>query len=283
MVLQSAERSPEGVSRGRVLRADCEACSSQEWRLLERYSPHDWPLVACTACGFAYLRIVPDYSLLADTYAWEKTAAAESARRAKTRWGRFDVVTRWRTGIGRRLDRSQIKRSLPASGRVLDIGCGPACRIPSGLTPFGVEVSKALADAARPVFEAQGGSVVNAPALVALRGFRDGFFSAILMRSYLEHESQPYEVLEEAFRCLAPGGKVFVRVPNFASLNRLVTGRAWCGFRFPDHVNYFSGASLRRLSARVGFRYFRLNWLSLLDDNLIVILTKPQVQTPERA
>jgi len=275
MTLQSADRPPESITDGRVLRADCQACNSREWRLLGRYTPRDWPLVACTACGFAYLRIVPDYSLLADAYAWEKTAPAESARRAKTRWGRLDVVTRWRTRIGRWLDRTQIKRSLPVSGRVLDIGCGRSCRIPSGLTPFGVEVSKALADAAIPAFEARGGSVVNAPALVALRGFRDEFFSAILMRSYLEHESQPHEVLEEAFRCLTPGGKVFVRVPNFASLNRLAMGRAWCGFRFPDHVNYFSGASLRRLSVRVGFRYYRLNWLSPLDDNLIVILTKP--------
>ena len=207
--------------------------------------------MACGACRFVYLRTVPDYDQVADTFAWDKTAPAERARRAKQKWGKLDAVTRWRTRIGHWLDRTQIRQSLPTGGRVLDIGCGGSCRIPSGRIPFGAEISKTLADAARSAFEAQGGSVVNAPGLDALRGFPDGFFAAILMRSYLEHERQPHEVLSDAFRCLGPGGTVFVRVPNFASVNRVAMGKAWCGFRFPDHVNYFTGASLRRLGERV--------------------------------
>jgi len=42
----------------------------------------------------------------------------------------------------------------------------------------------------------------------------------------------------------------------------------------PDHVNYFTGRSLRRLAESTGFTYRRINWLSPFDDNIIAILTR---------
>jgi hypothetical protein len=54
-------------------------------------------------------------------------------------------------------------------------------------------------------------------------------------------------------------------------------GAKWCGFRFPDHVNYFSGRSLRALAESVGFRYVRTNWLSPFDDNIIAVLKRPRI------
>jgi SAM-dependent methyltransferase len=157
---------------------------------------------------------------------------------------------------------------------VLDIGCGDGCRIPEGPTPFGIEVSQGLAMQARPHFQARGGDVVHAPALTGLDSFSNDTFTAIIMRSYLEHEAQPRAVLTKAFARLDKGGVVYVRVPNFGSVNRRVMGARWCGFRFPDHVNYFSGKTLRKLAEQIGFKYRRINWYSLLDDNLIVELHK---------
>ncbi|MGI9404278.1 MAG: methyltransferase domain-containing protein [Hyphomicrobium sp.] len=93
------------------------------------------------------------------------------------------------------------------------------------------------------------------------------------MRSYLEHEAQPRLVLKETRRTLKTGDIVYVRVPNYGSLNRRVMGNKWCGFRFPDHVNYFTSKHLKRLAASCGFTYRRINWLSPFDDNLIVEFT----------
>ena len=81
-------------------------------------------------------------------------------------------------------------------------------------------------------------------------------------------------MLQRALACLKKGGSVYVRVPNYGSINRRVMGVRWCGFRFPDHVNYFSEGTLKRLAATVGYSYRRLNWLSAFDDNLIVVLAK---------
>lgn len=250
----------------------CEICGGSDTTQLESYTVSKWPVVSCDDCNFVYLGRVPDYDLLNTEYAWEKTFANESKKRAQKLWGAFDQVTRLRTKIGRLIDNAGQRRSIGSTGRVLEIGCGGSTRIASGPTPYGIEISEALAHQAGAVFTARGGKVIHAPAIDGLAQFPDGFFDAVLMRSYLEHEAQPRKVLSDTRRTLKPGGIAYVRVPNYGSLNRRVMGTKWCGFRFPDHVNYFSSKDLRRLAASCGFTYRRINWLSPFDDNLIVEL-----------
>jgi hypothetical protein len=98
------------------------------------------------------------------------------------------------------------------------------------------------------------------------------------MRSYLEHEAQPRLILERAFLRLKPGGKILIRSPNYNSANCFIRGAAWCGFRFPDHVNYFTPATLAALARSLGYKFRWTNWTSLFDDNLIVELVKPAGQ-----
>jgi len=57
---------------------------------------------------------------------------------------------------------------------------------------------------------------------------------------------------------------------------RRVIGAKWCGFRYPDHVNYFTLHSLRDVAARAGFSCQLVNKISLpVDDNISVLLRKP--------
>ena len=71
-------------------------------------------------------------------------------------------------------------------------------------------------------------------------GFPLNFFSAALVRSYLEHKMRPFDVLEETHRTLNEGGVALVKVPDFASINRMVLRKRWCGFRYPDDLIYFT-------------------------------------------
>jgi hypothetical protein len=67
---------------------------------------------------------------------------------------------------------------------------------------------------------------------------------------------------------------VVVKVPNFASVNRRLRGNRWCGFRFPDHVNYFTPATLARLAHEAGYVVDpgRRADRPLLGDNLYAVL-----------
>ncbi len=250
-----------------------------------RLSRAPWRLVRCSGCGLVYLENPPSYDELADEYAWEKTYASERAGRRAGRpvhYAVSDSAKRMkkfvRGGAGVK-ERAFITRAVPG-GRVLDVGCGNGRKLdmlPAGYTPFGVEISPALAAEAEGRFKPRGGSVVRAPASEGVAAFGGGFFDAALLRSYLEHETQPGLVLDRLRGALRPGGRIVVKVPNFAGLNRRIQGGRWCGLRFPDHVNYFTPATMRRLLERGGYRIvrFSLAMRSPISDNMWVVAERP--------
>jgi SAM-dependent methyltransferase len=166
---------------------------------------------------------------------------------------------------------------FPKGGKVLDIGCGRGTELyMQGVTPFGIEISRDLAVIANERMKQHGGFAIQAPAIDGLKQFEDGSFDGVIMNSYLEHEEQPREALREVARVLRSGGKAYVRVPNYGGINRRVTGRKWCGFRYPDHVNYFTLSGLRSMAREASFTTSLVNWLTLpTDDNIKMVLTRP--------
>ena len=161
------------------------------------------------------------------------------------------------------------------NGKVLDIGCGDGSRLPPPIIPFGIEISNYLADEASSEMQKRGGYCINAPAIEGIKKFQENFFNGILLRSFLEHETNPMELIKGMHRVLAENGKAYIRVPNFSSINRRVMGSKWCGFRYPDHVNYFTKQSLTQMAENAGFHVKTLNWANLpFDDNLKMLLVK---------
>lgn len=236
-----------------------------------------WWLKTCRSCGFLYLENAPDYAALSETLAWDKTFREETQRRLKQRPLSKKAFRKARGALlPRRRDMDHFARIHFRPGNILDVGCGEGVlltRLTDQFVPFGIEIGKEAAARADALLAEHGGGCVHAPALAGLNAFEDGFFTGIILRSFLEHEVSPGPVLAELRRVLAPDGGVLVKVPNFASLNRRVMGAKWCGFRFPDHVNYFTPASLGRLARDHGFSC-RLIWSKSLpvSDNMTALL-----------
>ena len=102
-----------------------------------------------------------------------------------------------------------------------------------------------------------GGGVECASAIDGARRLAAGSILPALMSCFLEHESKPFDLLRELRRVLRPDGAVVIKVPNLACWDRLRRGDRWCGFRYPDHVNYLTPTTLARLAAQAGYRVVR--------------------------
>ncbi len=262
-------------------RRACPLCGhANEGTPAHAYSRPPWEMIACAGCGFVHMRDVPVTEALVEDLAWEKTFPEEAKRRKREQplvaW--LDAKTRWRLNLGPRTEPWAIANRDAPDGPVIDLGCGSGGhleRLAPRLVPFGVEISKALADRAEVYVAARGGRIVQDSAHRGLEQFPDNYFSGALLRSYLEHDADAAEVLEVLGRKMRPDGIAVVKVPNWGSVNRMVMRGGWCGIRLPDHVNYFTPASLREMARKAGFATQFPFLLSLpTDDNMIAVLRR---------
>lgn len=266
----------------KVVHRVCPACGRDNRNApASRYTHPEWPLKHCLGCGFTYIETAPVYEELTSDYAWEKNYAETHTERTRKHplMMALSQRTRWRTHL---LGRRQVVEDAVRLGRgrpVLDVGCGKGdylVRLPDGVGAYGIEISRAEAGAARRQLEPRGGVVICAPAVEGLQEMPPDLIGCAILRAYLEHEARPAEVLRELHRVLVPGGAAIVKVPNYGSLNRMVMGRRWCGFRFPDHLNYFDPRSLLRMFRANHFHRFRFRFLDRLpvNDNMWLVAFK---------
>lgn len=150
-------------------------------------------------------------------------------------------------------------RSLGATGRLLDIGCGGGHLIREARAEGWRTVGTDLAHEACATAAATG-QVVQADARAL--PFSGAAFDALTVVNVLDHTIHPRRVLQEAARVLRPGGLLVVRIPNatfhapwaplLAHLGPLVRWRRWDAYPIL-HLFAFSPHALRRLVERAGF------------------------------
>jgi SAM-dependent methyltransferase len=269
-----------------LLRDECPICECTHHTPVHHPAAgRQWRLERCSCCDFVFLYNPPEVNVAGGRFHWEHSATHDkesdvskhfsAARRAR----RLLAHTKRMMGAITRRDKlADLAREYFRPGPVLDIGCGNGSvvtSLPDWVQPWGIELSEWLAAEAAMRFRKLGGDAFCADALTGLRDFLEGHASGVIARSFLEHEVRPLEVLQEIERVLMPGGAVILKLPNYASINRLVRGNAWCGYRFPDHVNYFKPDHLRHLLERAGLRVVRFGFRDRFptSDNMWCVAT----------
>ena len=96
--------------------------------------------------------------------------------------------------------------------------------------------------------------------------FAPGAFSAITMFHVLEHLPDPRVYLRAAHRLLENDGRLIVQVPNRASWQFRLLGRAWNGVDVPRHLFDFRSLDLEKLLECAGFEVVRRKYFSLRDN-----------------
>jgi SAM-dependent methyltransferase len=138
----------------------------------------------------------------------------------------------------------------PPRGRLLDIGCGPGWLIaepPAGLWAVGIDIELRFTQAWPVVM----GDACRLP-------FRDHTFTIVTALDVLEQEYiDPTATLAEAFRVLAPGGRLLARVPAHPGLYG-PHDILWGGAR------RYTRAELSDLVQHAGFTVRRLTYANSL-------------------
>lgn len=260
------------------------------------FSRDHWTIVRCLKTGFVFLANPPDYSQLESDYDYWETFPAETKRRQRAEpvlakisslskalrfflFPKRNIICKLTQSVVQKTEKDRLIHCL-------DVGCGWGnllqeihrrfARIGRTIVPNGIEISRECADHSKKIIGPLGGKLIRASGMEGMAHFHEGSIDVVILSSFLEHERQPLEFLKRIHPILGPDGVIVLKVPNFASWNRILRGPKWCGFRYPDHVNYFTPRTLQLLANTAGFTIARQGLLEKFpfNDNMYAVLRK---------
>ena len=120
-----------------------------------------------------------------------------------------------------RLEQVMLSEGQATCGRTLDVACGVANLVAGigeqGTQAWGLEPSPDMLGIARLLHSADEAVLVRGVAEVL--PFRDGAFDRLICQGALDHFVDPHTFMEEAGRCVRPGGRVIIALANYESLS----------------------------------------------------------------
>ncbi|MDJ0864601.1 MAG: class I SAM-dependent methyltransferase [Myxococcota bacterium] len=247
-VLPAAGREHVGVS-------PCPVCAATgAWPRFE-VQGLELQVVECKGCGLGRLDPLPSDADLDALY----PAAYYGDLGSKFREPIESLVR----AVGSRHLRFLVA-GLRADARVLDVGCGRGLLLGAladrGFEAHGFEIHEAAVRGADPR------ATIRVARELPDAGFPSGWFDSAVLWHVLEHMRDPRAVVTDLHRILAPGGRLVVAVPNFASFQARWAGPAWFHLDLPRHLYQFPLRALTRLLAQGGFRIESVHHFSLRQN-----------------
>lgn len=219
--------------------AACIACGRVGAKRL--YSVNGFEIVKCNGCGLART-VLPDGFDPASIY-------TQDYYKGGHRDGYADYE---RSGDELRHEFKKILAELRArDGKLVEFGCAYGFLLEEArdtYTACGVELS----DHARAVCLAKGLDVVRelSPEFCRSRGP----FDVAVMLDVLEHMQDPGATLDTLHGAMNPGAQLVIATGDFGSALARVMGRYWRLMTPPQHLWFFSPATVTTFLERHGFR-----------------------------
>jgi SAM-dependent methyltransferase len=234
----------------------------------------DYELVQNEMIGYIQAEPVPTQEFLDDYY------REQYFQKSKPDYAAHQELDRewWELVFRRRLE--MLEGHMQGSGRrLLDVGCGPGFFLRTAKSR-GWEATGL--DPAPNAVEFANSIGVDVQLGIIDKEFVDNatqLFDVIHFHGVLEHVRDPLLMIEMARRILQPGGIVFLSVANDFNPIQTVLWKK-CGFDPwwvcpPEHLNYFSPASLKKLVQYLGFTIeyqmstFPLDLFLLMGDDYV--------------
>jgi SAM-dependent methyltransferase len=129
------------------------------------------------------------------------------------------------------------KRFGPATGRLLEVGCGLGDLLQfmqSDYIIFGTDINPWALAQARNKLPKGNFVLVSAEDLGV---FPQAAFQIVIAKHVVEHLQQPDKAIREMSRVLVTGGLLLIATPNLDSAMRLRKKDQWIGYKDPTHIS----------------------------------------------
>jgi SAM-dependent methyltransferase len=173
-------------------------------------------------------------------------------------------------------------REFRPTGRLLDVGCAYGFLLQEARRFFdvsGIEISEEAAAACR-----RAGLDVQTGSADETKLARLGPMDVIVLLDVIEHLPDPRGTLELCLRQLNPGGIILLSTGDFGSRYARLAGSRWRLMTPPQHLWFFTPASMRGLARSLGLEVlsFAHPW-KLVPLSLVVFQLKRMMGLSPRA
>ena len=147
--------------------------------------------------------------------------------------------------------------------RVIDVGCGAGAfaaslkSLPQVEEVWGVEINEAVGQMAREQLD----RVLIGDISELLEQLPEKYFDAVFFNDVLEHMVDPYSLLEQIKKHLAPGASVLISLPNVRYIRNLFDFLVHKDWQYQDrgildrtHLRFFTKKSAERMIADAGYQ-----------------------------
>jgi len=230
----------------------CILCKGNRLTPLSKYDAGD--LVKCRNCGIVFSLRIPSAKELEEHY----NAYPHFSGISQTTIKRYNEL----------LDRFEKYR---LTNRIIDVGCGEGFFLDEarkrGWKVYGTECVPHYI----PVCESKG--ITMNEGILDINNYQSGSFDIVTSFEVIEHLNYPAEEIGNFRYLLRTGGLLYLTTPNFNSLSRRIQGKSWSVIYYPDHLCYFSPASIEYAMKTNGFKKAELLTTGISLDRLRQSLT----------
>ena len=251
---------------------NCPVCRSSEIQeslsaIDHTVSHQSFSIWHCNACTARFTQNVPGEQEIGAFY-----ASADYISHSDTKKGfinnLYHRVRKMTLASKKKLIVSQTKIQ---KGNLLDVGCGTGAFLntmqESGWQVTGLEPDPTAREKATELYK------LNPLSTDQLFQLPTGSFNAITMWHVLEHVHELHAYVEQLGKLLAPGGRLFIAVPNYTSHDASVYKEFWAAYDVPRHLYHFSPKSMEQLLGAYGLKlivskpmWFDSFYVSLLSE-----------------
>ena len=212
---------------------------------------HEYGIRKCDKCSFVFLSPRPIESSMHEIYSSETYYSGDGSGYSSYDEQEKSLLMTYKKLL-KKLNTLDLEK-----GNLLEIGCGYGYFLDLASAEFASARGTELAPHAIQIAQDKGHGVEKSTLSDLETNER---FDLIANIQVLEHLYDPIDSLKKMQSLLRPNGLILTVTPNYNSVLRTLLGKKWPSYKIPEHINYFTKATLEKAHIEAGSS--KIKWIN---------------------